>query len=82
MNLTSALAVYFVLWWLSFFIVLPIGFRSSQADVGERIQGTDPGAPHRLRLWPKLIAATVLALVLTFAVNWALGLPWLTDYWQ
>lgn len=82
MNPTSALAVYFVVWWLCFFIVLPIGFRRSQADVGERLQGTDPGAPHRLGLRPKLIAATVLALVLTFAADWALGLPWLANYWS
>lgn len=81
MNLTSALAIYFVLWWLSFLIVLPIGNRS-QADVGERLQGTDPGAPPRLRLLPKLVAASVMALVLTLAADWLLGQPGLREYWK
>ena len=82
MTLTTGLALYFVLWWLCFFIALPIGGRHSQADQGERREGTDPGAPVLLKLWPKLAAATVGALVLVFAVDWLLGQPALRDYWR
>ncbi|MEX1179378.1 MAG: DUF1467 family protein [Cucumibacter sp.] len=82
MSLTTGLALYFVLWWICFFVALPIGHRRSQADAGERLQGTDPGAPSRLKLGIKLLAATLGALVLLFVVDWALGQPALRDYWK
>ena len=82
MALTTQFALYFVLWWVCFFIVLPLGNRRTQHDEGERLQGTDPGAPHRFRLAVKLAVASVAALVLLFVVNWALSLPALRDYWK
>ena len=49
----SYAALYFVLWWLCLFIVLPFGARN-QEDAGEVVRGTEPGAPVLFRLWPKL----------------------------
>ena len=70
MNWFSAFAVYFVIWWVTLFIVLPHGNRS-QAEDGEVIKGTDPGAPTLARLpqklaWNSLVAAGV------FAAYWGL----------
>ena len=43
MALTTAIAIYFLIWWLTLFAVLPWGV-SAQGDEGE--PGTDPGAPR------------------------------------
>jgi predicted secreted protein len=82
MAITTQAALYFVLWWVCFFIVLPLGNRRTQHDAGERLAGTDPGAPHQFRMVIKLAIVSVAAFVLLFVVNWALSLPALRDYWK
>ena len=44
MGWLSAVAIYFIIWWLTLFTVLPIGVRS-QADEDDLILGTETGAP-------------------------------------
>ena len=44
MSLTTAIAIYFIIWWVVLFAVLPFGVRS-QEESGEVAPGTDPGAP-------------------------------------
>ncbi len=63
MPLLSTFAVYFVIWWLTLFVVLPIGMRS-QHEEGEVVLGTVASAPARFRglrivLLTSLIAATL-----------------------
>ena len=43
-TISTAFAIYFVLWWLVLFLTLPFGVRSQHED-GEGAPGTDPGAP-------------------------------------
>jgi predicted secreted protein len=66
MRWTTALAIYFLIWWVCLFAVLPWGVRSQQ-ESGGYAQGTDPGAPASHRVWIKLLATTVIACVI-FAV--------------
>jgi predicted secreted protein len=63
---TTAIAVYFIIWWISLFAVLPWGVRS-QAESGEVVPGSDPGAPAIPNLLMKLVWTTVVATVV-FAV--------------
>lgn len=63
-------AIYFIIWWLVFFVVLPWGVRS-QYEHGEVIPGTDPGAPTVPGLKPKLLWTTLLAGVVFGAFYWA-----------
>src|SRR5215475_11580540 len=56
---TTALAIYFVAWWLMLFVVLPFGVRS-QEEEGSVVPGTDPGAPVVPLLVKKLIWNTIL----------------------
>lgn len=58
----SAIAVYFIIWWLALFVVLPWGVRS-QHETGNVVEGTDPGAPAFPAIGRKLIATTVVATV-------------------
>jgi predicted secreted protein len=62
MSLSTALAIYFVLWWVVLFAVLPWGVRS-QAEEGNVVEGTDPGAPAIPHLWAKLLWTTLVAAV-------------------
>lgn len=81
MNWLSWIAIYFVLWWLCLFVVLPFNVRN-QVDTGEIAPGTEPGAPAAVRMWPKLAITTGLALVVQVLVMWALSASWLQVYWS
>ncbi|MDB5588566.1 MAG: hypothetical protein JWP26_3536 [Devosia sp.] len=81
MQIGSLLAVYFVIWWLCFILVLPIGSRS-QAEAGEIVRGSDPGAPAVLRMWPKVLATSALAIAVTALLFWGLSNPTLKEYWN
>jgi predicted secreted protein len=65
MSTTTFLAIYFIIWWVVLFAVLPWGVHS-QAESGEVTPGTDPGAPATHLVWRKLIWTTVIATVVFF----------------
>jgi predicted secreted protein len=70
-----AAAIYFVLWWIVLFAVLPWGVES-QEEAGDISPGSDPGAPARPLLLRKAIATTLVSaaiMALGYAA-WALGL--------
>ena len=64
MGIATAIAIYFLIWWIVLFAVLPWGVKA-QGD--EAVPGSDPGAPRVARVWAKLIWTTVVATVV-FAV--------------
>ena len=66
MSLATSIAIYFIIWWVVLFAVLPWGVRS-QHEGGEIAPGSDPGAPaipglKRKLVWTTIIAALVFAL--------------------
>ena len=69
-TISTAFAVYFVMWWIVLFVTLPFGVRSQHEDGeggGQMAPGTDPGAPVlplmvRKLIWTTLISAFVFAL--------------------
>jgi predicted secreted protein len=59
-------ALYFVIWWIVLFAVLPFGV-TSQVDAGEVAAGTEPGAPaapalREKAIWTTLVASVVLLI--------------------
>lgn len=67
MTIAGATALYFVVWWTALFAVLPFGARS-QAEAGDILAGSDPGAPalpalNEKALWTTIVAAVVFAIV-------------------
>ena len=60
MPLTTAVAIYFLIWWVVLFAVLPWGIRS-QHEGGEIVPGTDPGAPVVPKLLRKLVWTTLIS---------------------
>lgn len=62
MGISTVIAIYFLIWWVTLFAVLPWGVRS-QEEGGDVVPGSDPGAPSIHRVWQKLIWTTVVATV-------------------
>ncbi|WEK06178.1 MAG: DUF1467 family protein [Candidatus Devosia phytovorans] len=81
MQIGSYIAVFFVMWWLSFVAVAPIGNRS-QVEAGEIVPGTEPGAPASPRLLLRAGLATGLAIVMTGLLFWGLSNETLHHYWN
>jgi predicted secreted protein len=67
MSWTTGLAIYFVIWWIVLFTVLPFGVRTQEE--GEVVAGTDPGAPAVPSMLKKLIWTTIVSGVV-FALCW------------
>jgi predicted secreted protein len=59
-TISTAFAIYFVIWWITLFLTLPFGVRSQHED-GEGAPGTDPGAPVTTGMGRKLIWTTVIS---------------------
>jgi predicted secreted protein len=70
MAISTVIAIYFIIWWVVLFAVLPWGVHSQQ-ESGEVAPGTDPGAPAAHRIWMKLLYTTVTASIV-FAILFAL----------
>ena len=66
-TISTAFAIYFVMWWIVLFLTLPFGVRSQHED-GEGAPGTDPGAPIAALMGRKLIWTTVISAIV-FAVS-------------
>jgi len=66
MPITTAAAIFFLIWWVVLFAVLPWGIRS-QHEGGEIVPGTDPGAPAVPKLGRKLIWTTLVSGVVFVA---------------
>jgi predicted secreted protein len=63
MPITTAVAIFFLIWWVVLFAVLPWGIRS-QHEGGEIVPGTDPGAPAIPNLGRKLLWTTLVSLAI------------------
>ena len=68
MPITTAVAIFFLIWWVVLFAVLPWGIRS-QHEGGEIVPGTDPGAPAIPNLGRKLLWTTLVSIVI-FAASY------------
>ena len=77
MSVTTAIAIYFLVWWLTLFAVLPFGIRSQHEE--ETTPGTDPGAPVLPRIASKL-AWTTLVSAAIFAVMYVAYVYRLVDF--
>jgi predicted secreted protein len=66
LRVSGGLALYFVIWWILLFAVLPFGIRS-QVEAGEVVRGSEPGAPaapalREKAIWTTLVASVVLVI--------------------
>ena len=59
MPILSAIAIYFLFWWMSLFVVLPIGIRTSEEAGQKTIPGHAESAPHQFP-WLRIVLRTTL----------------------
>lgn len=73
------IAVFILLWWLSFFAMLPWGAKSAH-EAGVAVdRGSEVAAPLAHRLQFKALVAAGIAAVLWLVLNWALTSGWLFE---
>lgn len=60
MPIFSIFAVYFIIWWLTLFAILPIGLRT-QAEDNAVVPGTVESAPSHFRLGRVLLLTTLVS---------------------
>ena len=78
MNPGSALAVFFLIFVFTAFLMLPFGMRTDEEVGASRIAGQADSAPHRFDLKRHLLRAGLISLLLfaLFYANWTQG--WIT----
>jgi predicted secreted protein len=67
MRWVTGLAVYFVVWWIVLFAVLPFGVRQQENPQ----PGFDRGAPARPLLLVKVVATTLVSFVVWLGIYFA-----------
>ncbi len=67
MTIAFSLAIYFIVWWIVLFAMLPIGVRTSEEAGEKATPGQAESAPQFPNLLPKMLATTVVATIV-FAV--------------
>lgn len=77
MSLLSSVAVFFVIWWLCLFVVLPFGVKS-QHESNEIVPGSDPGAPQQPLFLRRALATTLLAMIVFSGIYLYFGVYQLT----
>jgi predicted secreted protein len=78
MKWTSVLAIYFLIFCFSAFLLLPFGVKTHEEAGAERVPGQADSAPHKFDLPRHLVRAALLACLLTaiYVANYQFG--WVT----
>ncbi len=76
MTIALGFALYFMIWWLVLFAVLPFGV-VTQDETSDVVPGTPGSAPSKFN-WQKVFLVNTVVATLAFAVVWtALENNWL-----
>lgn len=78
MKLTSIVAIYFLFFAFSAFVLLPFGVRTDEEAGTPKVPGQAESAPYRFNLKRHLLRAVIVGaiLFLIFYANWTYG--WIT----
>ena len=78
MSLASGIAVYFIVWWVCLFMVLPFGVKNAH-EAGETVEhGNEAGAPVQPLLLKKVIATTILSTVVFALILGQVTYAWIS----
>ena len=78
MKFTSIIAIYFLFFAGSAFILLPFGVKTVDEVGGDKVAGQAESAPHQFDVKRHFLRAAIVAVILfaIFYANWAFG--WIT----
>lgn len=74
MGVALSIAVFFIIWWLVLFAVLPFGVQT-QEEANEIVPGTSESAPANFRLARVFLITTAVSLVMFAFVYWVTVTP-------
>ena len=77
MNLTSGIVLYAITWFLTFYIVLQLRTRT-QAESGQVVPGTPPGAPAEENVGRSALIATLWGTLIWAALAGIIMSGWVT----
>ena len=61
MSVTGLAVIYIIIWWMVFFVILPIDVNISKTV---KIDGVDPGSPENPKILKKFIYCTVITSII------------------
>ena len=61
MSFTGLAIIYIILWWIIFFVILPIDVDRAKPA---KIEGEDPGSPENPKMLKKFIYSTGISMIL------------------
>ena len=64
----SLFVTFLLIWWMTLFIVLPLGIKG-QAETGDIVEGSEPGAPVESNIKTKFKLTTILATIIWVVVS-------------
>ncbi len=81
MKITSIIAIYFLFFVASTFVLLPFGVKTTDEVGGEKIEGQAESAPHQFDLKRHLVKAAIAAAIFfgIYYANWSYGLVTAND---
>ena len=65
MSLTGLAIIYIIIWWVVFFVILPIDVERKKII---KINGEDTGSPENPKMLKKFIYSTVITTILFVAI--------------
>jgi predicted secreted protein len=68
MSTTGSLIVFISIWWIVFFIVLPIGIKSQNAKFSDNLHGNDRGAPKNPKIGKKFFTTTLITSIIFLVI--------------
>ncbi len=74
MPLATGLALYFTIWWITLFVVLPFGTRRDENPQ----PGHADGAPLKPNLWKKVAINTAVATVVWLVIYALVASGWIS----
>ena len=76
MKIGTAIAIYFIIWWIVLFAILPFGVQNAHEAGETTLEGNDPAAPVKPNLGKKAIITTFVAGVIFVMVYFILKYAW------
>jgi predicted secreted protein len=78
MTLASGIAIYFIVWWVCLFVVLPWGIRNAHETGEEVAAGNEAGAPVNPMIVKKILWTTIVATIVFMLIYGQMTYSWIT----
>ncbi|MEO9739313.1 MAG: DUF1467 family protein [Roseobacter sp.] len=70
MSIALSIALFFMIWWVVLFGVLPFGIKRSQEEAGNVVPGSAESAPDQPLMGRVIILTTAVTCILFGAYSW------------